>query len=571
MPVGVAPELPIDPFPMNQTRSLLLIAWLFLAYLLWDAWNAPPRSESPLATLSGESADLPTARIAAPDGEIPAAAEIPSGAEAAAMPAGAAVAATKPATLISLHNDVLRLTIDLRGGNVVGAELLDFGVAAHPHSPRVQLLSNDPARLFVAQSGVLGVGGASAPTHETPYTLVLGNDESSRTLEWSDGNGLSVRKVFRLDPGSYELHTRYEITNAGSAVWQGQIYRQLLRVPPVIANAGFNNPETYSFAGVAWYSPGEKYEKRKFADLGKTPLAREVTGGWIAMPQHHFVAAWIPPSTETAKFSTVVLNGSTPRYVIREVGAIQKVGPGQSLSEEARLWVGPKLQHVLPNVAPGLERTVDYGIFTLIAEPLFVILSWLHALFGNWGWAIIALVVLIKALFFKLSEKQFVSMARMRKLQPRMEALKERYGDDRQKYQQAVFELYKKEKVNPVGGCLPLLLQFPVFLALYWVLLESVELRHAPWVGWIHSLTDKDPYFVLPVLYVLIMFFTQRLSPTPGMDPMQRKMMQAMPIVFGVMFAFFPAGLVLYWVTNGALGLLQQWLIMRRHGEAHGK
>lgn len=556
---------------MNQTRSLLLIAWLFLAYLLWDAWHAPPRNGSD-GTAQTAAQSLGSDAAGARDGGIPDAAEIPGGAEVAAVPsAGLAAEVAEPARLLSLHNDVLHLTIDLRGGNVVGAELLDYGLAAGPHSPRVQLLSSDPARIFVAQSGVLGAGGAPAPTHETPYTAVPGNDESSRVLEWNDGNGLRVRKVFSLEPGSYELHTRYEIANDGSAIWQGQIYRQLLRVPPVIANAGFNNPETYSFAGAAWYSPGDKYEKRKFADLGKEPLAREVTGGWIAMSQHHFVTAWIPPAAQAAKFSTVVLDGAAPRYVIREVGAMQKVAPGQSYSEEARLWVGPKLQDVLPKVAPGLERTVDYGIFTMISEPLFTVLSWLHSLFGNWGWAIIALVVLIKAIFFKLSEKQFVSMAKMRKLQPRMEALKERYGDDRQKYQQAVLELYKKEKANPASGCLPLLVQFPVFLALYWVLLESVELRHAPWAGWIHSLTDKDPYFVLPVLYMLIMVFTQKLSPTPGMDPMQRKMMQAMPIVFSVMFAFFPAGLVLYWVTNGALGLLQQWVIMRRHGEAHAK
>ena len=265
--------------------------------------------------------------------------------------------------------------------------------------------------------------------------------------------------------------------------------------------------------------------KRKFDKLAKEPLQQTVSGGWIAMLQHHFMAAWIPDAGDSNTFATAIIANGTPRYVIREVGPSLSAQPGASASSEARLWIGPKLQSELPHVAPGLERTIDYGIFTLISDPLFAVLSFLHSLFGNWGWAIIGLVVLIKGVFFKLSEKQYLSMAKMRKLQPRIEALKERYGEDKQKFQQAMLELYKKEKANPASGCLPILIQIPVFIALYWVLLESVELRHAPWIGWIQSLTDRDPYFVLPVLNMLSMYFTQKLSPAPGMDPIQKKFM----------------------------------------------
>jgi YidC/Oxa1 family membrane protein insertase len=256
--------------------------------------------------------------------------------------------------------------------------------------------------------------------------------------------------------------------------------------------------------------------------------------------------------------------GASPRYLIRQVAEPVTVAPGAATRLESRLYVGPKLQETLPDVAPGLGTVIDYGKVTILAEPLFWLLNWLYKLLGNWGFAIIAVTVLIKAAFFKLSEAQYRSMARMRKLQPRLAALKERYGDDRQKMNQAMMELYQKEKINPFGGCLPILVQIPVFIALYWVLIESVELRHAPFIGWIQSLSERDPYFVLPVLNGLAMWAAQKLTPTPGMDPMQQKVMQLMPVMFSVMFAFFPAGLVLYWTVNGVLGLAQQWIIIKR-------
>lgn len=560
---------------MNQTRSFLLIAWLLLAYLLWQAWDAPaPRPATETAEPS-TSATIDAAAVP----QIPSVPSEPIAPSNAAVPEPSAATNAAESQRLVLANDVLRLQIDTRGGSIVGAQLLDYGQSAAKDSPRVQLLASDAEHFFVAQSGMVSAD-ASAPSHETVFTnasatseqrLADGADQVSLELRWDDGNGISVRKTYTLTRGSYVLSEREQIENRSDAAWQGYVYRQLQRVPPVISSSGFNNPERYSFAGAAWYSPEEKFEKRKFDQLAKEPLNRKVAGGWVAMLQHHFMAVWIPAADDANTFSTAILGNGTPRYLIREVGPALRAEPGTTASTEARLWIGPKLQSELPDVAPGLERTIDYGIFTVISMPLFWLLSQLHALFGNWGWAIIALVVLIKAVFFKLSEKQYLSMAKMRKLQPRIEALKERYGDDKQKFQQAMLELYKKEKANPASGCLPILIQIPVFIALYWVLLESVELRHAPWVGWIHSLTDRDPYFVLPVLNMLSMYFTQKLSPAPGMDPIQKKFMQLMPLIFGVMFAFFPAGLVLYWTTNGSLGLLQQWVIMRRHGDHAGK
>jgi YidC/Oxa1 family membrane protein insertase len=369
------------------------------------------------------------------------------------------------------------------------------------------------------------------------------------------------------------IDQRQEIDNRSAASWTGNAYRQLQRVPPIVDTAGlkgYSNTERYSFAGAAWYSPTDKFQKLKFDHFEKEPLDKSAAGGWAAMLQHYFFAAWIPPAGEVEQYATRTYlaktrqGGDVRHYLIRALSPPITVAPGETKSAGARLYVGPKLQGTLDEIAPGLALTVDYGMFTVIAEPLHWLLAQLHKLTGNWGFAIILLVLLIKAVFFKLSETQFRSGARMRKLQPRIAALKERHGDDRQKMNTAMMELYQKEKVNPLAGCLPMVVQIPVFFALYWVLLESVELRQAPFVGWIQNLTAPDPYFVLPVLNGLVMIATQFLTPTAGMDPTQAKMMKFMPIVFSVMFAFFPAGLVLYYVVNGGLGLLQQWIITKR-------
>jgi YidC/Oxa1 family membrane protein insertase len=557
---------------MPNLRSFLLLALAFTAFLLWQAWQQDYAARDGAPAVAASDTPAPPNAEPTPGGEIPA----PAPAAAPASDAAAdAPASDAGGTRITVETDVLRVEIDTRGGTVTQADLLRYPVDAAKPQPVVRLLDDEAAPIwFVAQSGLVSADGP-APDHRALYRArpdagapTLGDAESLEVpLTWRGDNGLVVTKTLVFTRGSYVIDVRHTLDNEGSAPLAVSAYRQLQRsAPPTSSQFSFTNPEAYSFVGAAWYSPEERFEKLAFDDFADEPLKREIKGGWAAMQQHYFFAAWIPPAAETAHYATEVIGSAQgPRYLIREVAPAQTVAPGTSLSLDARLYVGPKLQNELPKIAPGLEYTVDYGKVTIIAQPLFWLLSWLHKLVGNWGWAIVLITLLVKLALYPLSEAQYRSMAKMRKLQPRLAALKERYGDDRQKLGQAQMELYQKEKINPMGGCLPLVVQIPVFIALYWVLLESVELRQAPFVGWIQNLSDKDPYFVLPVLNGLTMIAAQRLSPAVGMDPTQQKIIQAMPIVFAVMFAFFPAGLVLYWTVNGLLGLLQQWVIMRRH------
>ncbi|MBT8072518.1 MAG: membrane protein insertase YidC, partial [Xanthomonadales bacterium] len=421
------------------------------------------------------------------------------------------------------------------------------------------------------QSGLLS--RAAAPNHtskfspvSTQYSLGSTADEVEVPLTWRDESGVEVTKTLVFKRGKYEIEVKHSLTNRSGQKWTGSRYDQLQR--SVIADrddGGFTNPGRYSFFGMGFYSPDEKFEKLDFEDVASEPYKRNVADGWLSMVQHYFFSAWIPPQSQVNSYSTEVYSPTGfPRYIARAVSPAIEVADGDRHEFSSRLYIGPKLQDDLDEVAPGLVYTVNYGIFTVFSKPLFWLLSKIHSVVNNWGWAIVLLTVLIKLLFFKLTEAQYRSMARMRKLQPRIEQLKERYGDDRQRMSQAMMEMYKTEKVNPLGGCLPILVQIPIFIALYWVLLESVELRQAPFILWIDNLTARDPYFVLPVLNAAFMMMTQRLTPTAGMDPMQRKIMQFMPIGFSVMFAFFPAGLVLYWATNAGLSLAQQWYITRK-------
>jgi len=569
---------------MTSPRNLLLIALLFLGYLLWNAWQedyargiVPPgtTTAAPTGTANTPAAPTPGATPA----EIPTASNAAPSSPAAAATPTAATPSASPHIVVT--TDVLRVEIDTHGGNVAAADLLEYPQQPKDFAHPVRLLDDSASRFFEAQSGLVSSQG-TAPDHtatftaeKNEYTLADGADSIEVPLSWTDASGLQVRKVFVLKRGSYAIEQRQEITNKGSANWSGNAYRQLQRVPPVIDTSGikaYSNTERYSFIGAAYYNASDKFQKVKFDNFEKEPLNKSFAGGWAAMLQHYFFAAWIPEATETDQYTTAVVHGGdATRYLIRTLSPAITVAPGETKSDTARLYVGPKLQSTLDQVAPGLSLTADYGIFTVISEPLHWILAQLHKLTGNWGFAIILLVVLIKAAFFKLSEAQYRSMARMRKMQPRIEALKERYGDDRQKMNQAMLELYQKEKINPLGGCLPMLVQIPVFFALYWVLLESVELRQAPFILWIQNLSAPDPYFVLPVLNGLAMIATQWLTPSAGMDPMQAKMMKIMPVAFSVLFAFFPAGLVLYWTVNGLLSLLQQWIITKRIDAAGDK
>ena len=569
---------------MNNPRMFLLVALLALGYLIWSQWQLDYGPKAPATTeLAGSTTpaastvpDVP----ASADTPVPSA--VPSAVPAPAtepLPPAAETAATIPPIVVT--TDLLRVEIDPRGGSVIAADLLEYPLQPK-QSERVRLFDTDPARFHVAQSGLVS-SGQPAPDHNAVFSAekseyVLGDDARLEVpLSWTDASGVSVRKVYVFERGSYVIEQRQEISNNGAVAWTGNAYRQLQRVPQLVDRSGikgYTNVEGYSFNGAAWYSPEEKFEKRAFDKLAKEPLDSEITGGWVAMLQHYFFAAWIPPPGETHRFTTATSpHASGMRYIVRTMSPSIAVAPGSTATTSAKLYVGPKKQDYrcffsftseLDEIAPGLSLTVDYGMFTAISEPLHWLLDKFHKLTGNWGFAIILLVLFIKALFFKLSEAQYRSMAKMRKLQPRMAALKERYGDDKQKLNQAMLEFYQKEKINPLGGCLPMLVQIPVFFALYWVLLESVELRQAPFIGWIQNLTAPDPYFVLPVLNAAAMLATQHLTPMTGMDPMQAKIMKFMPVVFSVLFAFFPAGLVLYWTVNGVLGLAQQLVITRR-------
>lgn len=562
---------------MNQTRTFLIFAWLMVAAMLWMAWGKEQSaSRQPVATVAADAKSPSSAAVP----QVPAgsAAGIPTApASASGMPATPSAAAPAGRQTVTVTTDVLRLALD--GGSISRAELLRYPQTTENNSPPVALLSDNPATFFEAQSGWVS-NGSPAPTHEsgfkpeTPqqtYNLANGARQVDVPFIWQGPNGVTIRRTYSIGRGSYVIRVRDDVINGGSAPWQGFVYRQLSRIPPEV-KTGFTHPESYSFHGAAWYGGGS-YDKRKFDKFAdETPLNLQSTGGWIAMLQHHFFSAWIPGEKDASTFSLATNPGAGgTQYLIREVGPGVTVAPGGNAQTEARLWVGPKLVKAMEALhVPGLERAVDfssYGIMASLAGVLFAVLSWLHGIFGNWGWSIIGLVVIIKALLFPLTTIQYKSAAKMRRFQPRVQQLKERYGEDKQKFQLALMELYKKEKINPMGGCLPVLVQMPIFLALYWTLLESVELRHAPWIGWIQNLTAPDPYFILPVLNIAVMWATQKLTPMVGMDPMQQRMMQFMPLIFGVMMIFFPAGLVLYWVTNGTLGLLQQWYMLRKYAD----
>ena len=554
---------------MNQTRNLLFFAWLIVATLLWMQWNTEHAPKTPAAA---NVAPAQAATTSAPAGTIPSA----PGASLA-QPAQPNSAQASPS--IEVRTDVLRL--ELNGGGVQVADLLQYPRSAEANSAPVRLLDDAPAQLYAANSAWMsGAGTGAKPLEFAPVdaaksvSLASGQRQLVVPFEARTPEGVVVRREYVLTRGSYAIAVRDHVRNDGASTWEGYVSRQLVRVPPVLKSS-MVNPESYSFHGATWFSPDGGYERRRFDDkyLSDGNLDKVITGGWLAMLQHHFLVAWIPQRDQQALYA-LARNGAQDS--ISASGPKFTLAPGQGDSTSARLWIGPKLVSQLKaQGVPGLDRAVDYSrfsFFALLGAGLFWILSHLHALIGNWGWAIIGLVVLLKLVLFPLSNAQYKSAAQMRRFQPRLQQLKERYGDDKQKYQQAMLELYKKEKINPMGGCLPIIPQILIFMTLYWVLSESVELRQAPWIGWIHDLTARDPYFILPVLNAAIMFATQHLMPAaPGMDPTQQKMMKFMPLIFGVVLMFLPAGLVLYQVANGGLGLLQQWYMLRKYGEPQAK
>ena len=562
---------------MANLRPMLFMGLLVLAYMMWIEWQKdygvkPQPQPQQTAQTTSPGLDVPQSGTTAANTPLTGDLPTPDAGLASSGPDTASQAVmTGAGDLLTVTTDVLDVKIDLVGGTVVSAKLLDYPVEFDVPGIKVDLFNATGPELFIAQSGLLS--RTSAPNHTSTYQadsldyiLSESADEIRVPLTWTDADGIQVTKTLIFKRGKYDIGVRHTVSNRSNESWSGSRYDQLQR--SIIADrddGGFTNPGRYSFFGIGFYSPDEKFEKVDFEDVASEPYERNISDGWLSMVQHYFFSAWIPPATQINTYSTKLYSpDGFPRYIARAVSPVVEVAVGASHEFESRLYVGPKLQDEIEEVAPGLGHTVNYGIFTVFSKPLFWLLSKIHNYVGNWGWAIVLLTVLIKLLFFKLTEAQYRSMARMRKLQPRIEQLKERYGDDRQRMSQAMMEMYKTEKVNPLGGCLPILVQIPIFIALYWVLLESVELRQAPFILWIENLTARDPYFVLPVLNAAFMMLTQRLTPTAGMDPLQRKIMQFMPIGFSFMFAFFPAGLVLYWATNAGLSLAQQWYITRK-------
>ncbi len=550
---------------MDNQRLFLFVALSFVVLLLWQSWMEDYGPASQVETAVVENAQSPATATALPAGSADTA-DIP-GAPADMATMERALPDTdvlKKGQFIDVTTDLFHIKIDTTGGDLRQADLLDYKATTDPDSPPFRLLNDSLPNLFVIQSGLRASVGTE-PTHHVVYTAEQGSyrmaddaDELQVSMIWRSPEGVEVVKRYIFHRGSYAVGLQHEVRNNSTAEWQGRQYRQLQRTQ--VAETG-QSSFIYTYMGGVIYSPEEKYEKITFEDMLDEKLDRSITDGWAAMLQHYFLGALIPASAETDRYYTNTLSSS--RYVIGMISPNREVAPGSSALYETTIFIGPKLQDEMKQLAPGLELTVDYGLLTVLAQPLFWLLKTLHGLLGNWGWAIVCVTILIKLAFYKLSETSYKSMANMRKLAPRMKTLKERYGDDRQKMNQAMMEMYKKEKINPLGGCLPIVVQIPVFIALYWVLLESVELRHAPFILWITDMSSPDPYYILPLLMGATMLIQQRLNPAP-MDPIQAKVMMMLPIVFTVFFAFFPSGLVLYWVVNNTLSIAQQWMITRR-------
>jgi len=556
---------------MDNLRLVLVFSLALVLLLIYQAWMRDYGTESPSVAYSQPE---PKTTIKAEDRP-----ELPQGVPEAATPAPSAISKAELAPLASsqlepirVETDVLRIEISPRGGTLASAWLLHYPVTPDRREDKVRLFKPDTPNLFLAQSGLIGTKPQRLPTHEaifesanTRYALAPDKDTLEIVLTWTNNSGIEVRKRYGFQRGSYLITLTQEISNGTDVPLVTRSYSQLQRTDLIDPNA---SRFVHTYTGGVYYTPEDKYNKVSFDSMRETKLDRPVLDGWLAMIQHYFLAAWIPPRGVEETFYTNVLDGN--RYIIGAYSPAVTIGAGASHQFDSQLFVGPKLQDTLAKIAPGLDLTVDYGWLTVIAQPIHWLLAKIHDVVGNWGWSIIVLTILIKLAFYKLSETSYKSMANMRELGPRIQALKDRYGDDKERLNQAMMELYKTEKINPLGGCLPIVVQIPVFIALYWVLLESVELRQAPWILWIDNLSAPDPYFVLPLIMGVSMFVQQKLNPAPP-DPMQAKIMMSLPFVFTVFFAFFPSGLVLYWTVNNLLSISQQWYITRNIAKAAAK
>ena len=536
---------------MDSQRSLLVIALLAVSYLLWIEWTQDYGPQQPETTQQqaqninkGESLseDVPMSESMSPD----------------ALPV---VKQETSRQIINVETDTLVLKIDTKGGDVISAQLKQYLVELGSDD-LVTLLNDNHSRLYIAQSGLIGRDGPDASSdgrpvyHTTQQNYTLTEQQLVVPLTYTSTNGVTYTKEFVFERNSNSIKVVYRISNASDSTISLHQYAQLKQTMNAPQEGSMFMP-TYS--GAAYSTENENYEKYSFEDIADDNLTESTKAGWVAMMQHYFVTAWIPPQEEINKLYSRALNGGMAS--IGYTGELKTVAPNDTLEIQSVLYIGPKIQDNLAKLANNLDLTVDYGFLWWLAQPLFMLLSIIQEFINNWGFSIIIITIIVKGAMFWLTKAQYESMAKMRALQPKMQALKDRFGEDRQKMSQAVMELYRKEKVNPMGGCFPLLLQMPIFMALYWVLLESVELRHADFALWITDLSTPDPYFILPALTGLTMYLLQKLQPMTIQDPMQQKIMQWMPVAMSVFFFMFPAGLVLYWLISNIITLVQAKII----------
>ena len=563
---------------MNDIRrTILWVIFGFSMVLLWDQWQVfngqkptffPSASQTakaptPATTASGSAAGaVPTLPLTA--GSSGSANVVPSGAPIA-TPAGGAGARER----IVVSTDVLKLTFDSEGGTLTRSEFTKYTDGINKATGFV-LLEESGQRVYVAQSGLIaGAPVAGLPTHKTPMTVLPGERElrdGQNTLqvrfESAEVGGVKLVKTYTLTRGAYDIAVRHEVINSGAAAVAPQLYLQLVRDGnPPLGESSFYS----TFTGPAIYTEAKKYQKVEFKDIekGKVDVEKQASNGYVAMVQHYFASAWI--LADGLKRDLFFRKVDTNLYAVGLITPMDSIAPGASKTIESRFFVGPQEEKMLEALAPGLELVKDYGWLTILAKPLYWLLDQLHDVLRNWGWSIVALVLLLKIAFYWLNAKAYASMAKMKAINPKIMEMRERLKDKPQEMQQQMMKIYREEKVNPMGGCFPIMVQIPVFIALYWVLLSSVEMRNAPWIGWITDLAAKDPWFVLPVLMTVSSLFQVWLNPTPP-DPMQAKMMWIMPLAFSVMFFVFPAGLVLYWLTNNILSIAQQYLINKKLG-----
>lgn len=561
---------------MNDIRrTILWVIFGFSMVLLWDKWqlhNGHKATFFPSATETAAPAPAVGASGAAGAASVPSSASS-GGVPAAAATAGASsvpgqqapAAAPAPRERVQVTTDVYRLTFDTEGGSLTHAELLQHADMADKNR-NFLLLDESAQRVYVAQTGLIG---GNFPTHKTPMAVVAGprelkdgQDEISIRFESPDLGGLKLAKTWTMKRGVYDIAVKHEVINTGTAAVSPQLYLQLVRD----GNKPPGESSFYStFTGPAVYTEAKKYQKIEFKDIenGKVEIPKDSPNGYVAMVQHYFATAWLlADGTQRELFTRKV---DTNLYSVGMLTSLGPIAPGASKTVDARLFAGPQVETMMEKIYPGLELVKDYGWLTILSKPLYWLLDQLHKVLGNWGWAIVALVLLLKIAFYWLNAKAYASMAKMKAINPKIMEMRERLKDKPQQMQQEMMRIYREEKVNPMGGCFPIMIQIPVFIALYWVLLSSVEMRNAPWIGWIHDLSAPDPFFILPLLMTLSSLLQTALNPAPP-DPLQAKMMWFMPLIFSVMFFFFPAGLVLYWLTNNILSIAQQWIINTRMG-----